>query len=59
MASPTPDRSQLVFALLCAWLLLGSPLLVHWATPPQPWYAVYLGWGGIVALIYAVAGRRG
>lgn len=46
---PVPDHSVLIFLL--ALFLINSPLRQWWSELTMPWYAIYLPWLLIIALV--------
>lgn len=61
MALPTQQERQfdrVILLFLLALFLLASPFMHWWAADDSPWYAPYLLWGGLIAVM-AWLQRRG
>lgn len=57
---PDTGRSidSIILLFLLALLLLASPLVRWWAADSSPWYAPYLIWFGIIAVMAWMQQRR-
>ncbi|MGE0080847.1 MAG: hypothetical protein AB7U81_06070 [Thiohalomonadaceae bacterium] len=55
---PTPVTDRTLILFLFAVFVLVSPLKAIWAVAAAPWYAPYLVWAGIIALVYWLERRQ-
>lgn len=48
---PSFSSDRLVLPVLAALTLLLSPAIRLWASPEQPWWLLFVLWGGLIALM--------
>jgi hypothetical protein len=49
-----PGHDRVILLLLFALFLLLSPLVEWWAADDSPWFAPYLIWALLIALIFGL-----